>query len=137
MSALKTITLSALSRGELEALVERLLAENAALQQAVAKLRAEVAQLEGVKGRPRLKPSGMENATGYGSGYCRAPSFPHGVTIPPAPITPTRREIAAGWQRSMGRQPTRSSKAASPALDLPLARLPLPASTGCRREGWP
>ena len=52
MSAPKTIPLSALSRGDLEALVERLLAENAALQQAIAELRAEVAQLKGVRAGP-------------------------------------------------------------------------------------
>src|SRR3954451_19436268 len=66
MSAPKTISLSGLPRGELETLAERLLAENAALQQAIAELRAEVAQLKGVKGRPKIKPSGMENATGPG-----------------------------------------------------------------------
>ena len=64
MSALEKIALSSLSRDALEALTERLLAENAALQEAIAELRAEVAQLKGVKGRPKLKPSGMENATG-------------------------------------------------------------------------
>src|SRR4051812_1819513 len=60
MSAPAKIPLSSLPRGELEALAGRLLAENAALKQAVAELRAEVATLKGVKGRPEVRPSGME-----------------------------------------------------------------------------
>src|SRR4051812_2904647 len=64
MSAAATITLSSLPRGELEALAERLLAENGALKQALAELRAEIAKLKGVKGRPTLKPSGMEKGSG-------------------------------------------------------------------------
>ena len=64
MSAPEKITLSGLSRGELEALAERLLAENAALQRAIAELWAQVATLKGVKGRPKVKPSGMDQATG-------------------------------------------------------------------------
>src|SRR3954463_2708053 len=64
MSAPEKITLSGLPRGELEALAGRLLADNAALRQAVAELRAEVATLKGVKGRPTVRPSGMEKGTG-------------------------------------------------------------------------
>jgi len=60
MSAPAKIPLSSLPRGELEALAERLLAENDALKQAIAELKAEVATLKGVKGRPEVKPSGME-----------------------------------------------------------------------------
>ena len=63
MSAPAKIPLSSLPRGELEALAERLLAENDALKQAVAELKAEVATLKGVKGRPEVKPSGMEKAS--------------------------------------------------------------------------
>jgi hypothetical protein len=62
MSASAKIPLSGLPRGELEALAERLLAENAALERALAELRAEVAALKGVKGRPKVRPSGMEQA---------------------------------------------------------------------------
>src|SRR5215212_882007 len=64
MSAPKKISLSGLPRGELETLAEQLLAENAALRQAIAELRAEVATLKGVKDRPKLRPSGMEKGTG-------------------------------------------------------------------------
>src|SRR3982751_1088105 len=64
MSAPAKIPLSSLPRGELEALAERLLAENDALKQAVAGLKAEVATLKGVKGRPEAKPSGMEKGAG-------------------------------------------------------------------------
>src|SRR5829696_3887398 len=64
MSASEKITLSSLPRDKLEALAERLLADNAALKQALAELRAEVATLKGVKARPKVKPSGMDQGTG-------------------------------------------------------------------------
>jgi hypothetical protein len=66
MTMPEKICLSGLPRGELEALAERLMAENAALRQAIAELRAEVATLKGVKGRPEVRPSGMEKGTGPG-----------------------------------------------------------------------
>ena len=63
MSASGKIGLSGLPRAELEALAERLLAENDALRQVVTELKAEVATLKGVKGRPEVKPGGMETAS--------------------------------------------------------------------------
>src|SRR3954471_13364913 len=65
MSASQQISLSGLPRAELEALAERLLAENDALRQGIAGLKAEVATLKGGKGRPAVKPSGMEKGAGF------------------------------------------------------------------------
>lgn len=72
--------LSGLSRGDLEAVIDRLLAENAALKQTVADLRAEIAQLKGVSGKPAIKP----------------PAKPSGMEQKTAPARPRRRRGRAG-----------------------------------------
>ena len=48
---------------ELKSLLVQVLEDNARLKAEVAALRDENARLEGLKGRPQIKPSGMEQAT--------------------------------------------------------------------------
>ena len=57
-----TRDISGLGLEELKALVVQALEENARLKKENAELREEIARLKGLKGRPKLKPSGMEKA---------------------------------------------------------------------------
>jgi hypothetical protein len=82
--------LDALSPTELKALVLELLGKVAALEQTVAAQHAEIARLKGLKGRPVLKPSGMEKAS-----EPKSPSSPKGRRGPVRPRVAVEDQVIA------------------------------------------
>jgi hypothetical protein len=83
--------LSGLSRAELEARFVELLGDVSELKQMVAAQCDEIARLKGLKGRPSIKPSGMENATEPKAGGKRAKRRGRGKVTPR--VTPETEEL--------------------------------------------
>ena len=85
--------LSDLSRAELEARFVELLGEVSELKQMLAAQRDEIARLKGLKARPSIKPSGMEDATEPKRGGKRVKRRRRGKVIPR--VTPETEVLRA------------------------------------------
>jgi hypothetical protein len=75
-----------LSPPELKALVIALLGEVAELRRVVSEQREEIARLKGLKGRPPIKPSGMEQGTVGKSAGKRSTRRRRGKLMPRVPV---------------------------------------------------
>ena len=108
--------ISGLSNAELGQLVLDLLRENAEQKRAIAELREEIARLKGSKGRPDIKPSGMETGATPKSRDKRAgrpgrgkvtPRVSVEETLVPAGVPPGSRfrgrSQCRGWWSNFGR----------------------------------
>ena len=87
-----------LPSAELKQLVLKLLEENAEQTRVIAELREEVARLKGLKGRPPIKPSGMENGTSPKTGGKRPSRRRRGKSVPRVSVEEQilKAEVPAG-----------------------------------------
>ena len=84
----------------------KLLEENAEQKRVIAELREEIARLKGLKGRPQIKPSGMEKATEARSGGERGRRRGRGKVVPRGVVeTEVLRVAAPPGSRFRGYEP--------------------------------
>jgi len=107
--------LDELSAEALKELVIQLLGETAELKQTIAKLRAEIARLKGLKEAPAIKPSGMDKATDPPQPVPREKRSGHGKVRPRVCIEDRVLPIAAPpGSRFKGYKSSRCAAPASP-----------------------
>ena len=100
------LNVSSLSRPELEALVVKLLGELAEQGRVIAELRGEIARLKGLKGRPDIKPSGMDKDTEARPGGKRSKRRGRGKVVPRVvPETEILRVTPPGGSRFRSYEP--------------------------------
>jgi hypothetical protein len=98
--------LSGLTRRELEGEVTALRGEVGELKRLIGGLRDEIARLKGLKGRPSIKPSGMQDATEPKRGGKRGKRRGRGVVTPRiAPVTEVLRIVVPKGSQFRGYEP--------------------------------
>src|SRR4051794_4321630 len=98
--------LSSMPRAELEALLVELLGELAEMKRMAAAQRDETARLKGLKGRPSIKPSGMDKATEPKPGGSKAKRRGRGKVTPRVmPETEVLRVAAPKGSQFKGYEP--------------------------------